>query len=119
MTSEKINPWLKEGEQSKITPSIKEICSQFKGDNLERIFQILEWINKNLSHEKDYDNVTKIFASRNVEQLIKNRNHTGCHDTALVLVTFLRAVGIPSKYLVGIDKMNTENSGHCIVEAYS
>ena len=44
-----ISYWLKEGEQSKITPRIKEIAKKFKGDNLEKIFQMLNWIDKNVS----------------------------------------------------------------------
>lgn len=118
MAQKKINYWLKAGKQSRITPEVKKICSSFKGDNLEKISQILEWINKNLHHEPDYDKITKIFASRNIEQLIRDKNQTGCHDTALVLATFLRTVGFPSRYLVGIGKINTENSGHCVVESY-
>lgn len=118
MALEEINYWLGEGEQSKITPDIKEICSQFKGDNLDKISQILGWINNNLSHEKNYNTIIKTFASRNVEELIKSKNHTGCHDVALILATFLRATGIPSKYIVGIGKQNPENSGHCVVKSY-
>jgi len=118
MTSKKIEYWLQEGKQSKITPKIKKICSEFKGNDLEKIFQILNWINKNLKHERNYNRVIKIFASRNAEQLIKNKNSTGCHDTALILSTFLRVVGIPCKYLVGINKINPQNRGHCVIEAY-
>lgn len=118
MVRKKINVWLNEGNQSKITPKIKEICSKFKGDDLEKIFKILNWIDKNLFEEKSHKKVLKIFASRTADQLIKQKNETGCHDTTLVLVTFLRAIGIPSKYLVGIDKISPTRGGHCVVEAY-
>jgi len=118
MVSKNIDYWLKEGKQSKITPKIKEICSKFEGDDYGKLFSSLDWIEKNIHHEKDYDKVIKTFASRNVGQVIKNKNHTGCHDTALILATFLRAVKIPSKYLVGINKISPKNQGHCVVEAY-
>jgi len=118
MVSKDISYWLKEGKQSKITPKIKEICAKFKGDDYDKLFSSLYWIEKNIHHEKDYENVIKTFASRSADQVIKNKNHTGCHDTALVLATFLRAVKIPSKYLIGINKTSPKNQGHCVVEAY-
>jgi transglutaminase-like putative cysteine protease len=118
MTSKNINYWTREGEQSKITPKIRDICSKFKGDDYDKLFGSLNWIEKNIHHEKDYESVIKTFASRDAEQVIENKNHTGCHDTALILATFLRASKIPSKYLVGISKINPANQGHCVVEAY-
>ena len=113
-----VNIWLKEGKQSKITPKIKNICSKFKGDDLEKIFQILSWIDKNMHEEKDRKKVLKIFASRTADQLIKEKNDTGCHDTTLLLVTFLRAIHIPTKYLLGIDKMSPTRGGHTVAEAF-
>ena len=113
-----ISHWLKEGEQSKITPRIKKIVRKFKGDNLEEIFQILDWIDKNISSEDDRKKVLKIFASRTTDQLIKEKNDTGCHDTTLLAVTFLRALNIPTKYVLGIDKKLPSKGGHCVAEAY-
>ena len=34
------------------------------------------------------------------------------------MVTFLRAVGIPAKYVLGIDKKSPTRGGHCVAEAY-
>ena len=118
MTKGDVSTWLEEGKQSKITPKIREICSKFKGDELEKIFQILTWIDKNMHEEKDRKKVLKLFATRTADQLIKDKNDTGCHDSALLLVTLLRAVKIPAKYLVGIDKIRPTRGGHCVVEAY-
>src|SRR3989338_11639295 len=118
MTKGDVSTWLEEGKQSKITPKIREICSKFKGDELEKIFQILTWIDKNMHEEKDRKKVLKLFATRTADQLIKDKNDTGCHDSALLLVTLLRAVKIPAKYLVGIDKIRQTRGGHCVVEAY-
>jgi len=113
-----IDIWLKEGRQSKITLKIKEICSKFKVDGLEKIFQILNWIDKNISEEKNRKKVLSIFATRTTDQIIHDKKDTGCHDTTLLLVTFLRAVGIPAKYLLGIDKISPRRGGHCVAEAY-
>ncbi len=113
-----ISYWLKEGEQSKITPKIKNIVSKFKGDYLEKIFQILSWIDKNISSEEDKKKVDKIFASRTADELIKEKNDTGCHDTTLISVTFLRALGFPAKYVLGINKEQPNKGGHCVAEVY-
>ncbi len=118
MTSKNIKVWLKEGEQSKITSKIRKISSKFKGGNFGKIFSILNWIESNISEEKDRKKVLKIFASRTADQLIRERNDTGCHDTTVILVTFLRAVGIPAKYVLGIDKKSPTRGGHCVAEAY-
>lgn len=119
MKKENTSIWLKEGKQTKMTPEIRKIADKFKGNEFEKIKQILEWMDKNLNSEKDHSKVLKIFATRTADQLIKEKNQTGCHDTAMILVTFLRAVGIPARYLFGISKTMTSRGGHCIVEAYT
>ncbi|MBI2045497.1 hypothetical protein HYT23_05540 [Candidatus Pacearchaeota archaeon] len=113
-----ISQWLKEGKQSKITPRIKKIAREFKESELEKIFRMLKWIDTNISSEKNHKKILRIFASRSADQLIKEKNDTGCHDTTLLTVTFLRTLGIPSKYVLGIDKMKPTKGGHCVAEAY-
>ena len=110
--------WLEEGDQSKITPRIKKVVKKFKGDKLKKIFQMLNWIDKNITSEEDRKKILKIFASRSADQLIQEKNDTGCHDTTLLLVTFLRALGIPTKYVIGIDKNQPGKGGHCVAETY-
>jgi len=113
----KIKYWLKEGEQSKITPIIKKIAKKFKGCDLEKVVQILNWINKNLRHCRYQKEVERIFATKTAEEIIKNKKHTGCHDTNLIFVTLTRACGIPCKYLAGLGK-ETNKSGHCVSEVF-
>lgn len=118
MRREKIGKWLKEGEQSKTTPRIKRICSKFKGNDLEKISQILYWIEQNVSSEEDRKKVLRIFATRTTDEIISNKKDTGCHDTTLILVTFLRALNFPTKYVLGIDKKYPRKGGHCVAETY-
>ncbi len=115
---EDIKKWLKSGNQSKITKTIKNISNKFSGNDLEKIQSILSWMERNLKRCKDQNKVLKIFATRNVSKVLKDGFSTGCHDDALVFVTLCRAVGIPAKYVAGIDKLNPENKGHCVVEVY-
>ena len=115
---EDIKIWLKEGKQSKITKLIKKLAFGFLGNDFEKIEGILKWMDKNLKPCKDYKKVLKIFARRNVNKVLEDGFTTGCHDNALVFATLCRAVGIPAKYIMGIDKLNPKNKGHCIVEVY-
>ncbi len=116
--SENIRKWLKSGEQSKITKDATDIVSEFTGSDFEKIISILNWMNKNLKRCTDQDKVLKIFATRDISEVLKDMLSTGCHDDALIFTTFCRAVEIPAKYVVGINKLNPKNSGHCVVELY-
>ena len=116
--SENIKRWLENGEQSKITKHVNEIISEFKGSDFEKIMSILNWMNKNLKRCTDQDKVLQIFATRNISEVLKESLSTGCHDDALIFTTFCRAVGIPAKYVVGINKLDPKNRGHCVVELY-
>ena len=115
---ENIKIWLKEGKQSKITKLIKKLVSKFSGNDFEKIGSILNWMDKSLKRCEDYKKVIKIFARRNVNKVLEDGFTTGCHDNALVFATLCRAVGIPAKYIMGIDKLSPKNKGHCVVEVY-
>lgn len=113
-----IQKWLNEGKQSEITSLIKNISNKFEGDEFDKIDKILRWIEKNIPAQKEYGKIIKIFSKRKADKIIKDKFNTGCHDTAVLTATFLRAVGIPAKFVEGIDKLNPKNRGHCVVEAY-
>ncbi|MFA5360435.1 MAG: transglutaminase-like domain-containing protein [Candidatus Paceibacterota bacterium] len=113
-----IKIWLKEGEQSKITKSIKKLAFRFSGNDFEKIESIIQWMDKNLKQCKDYKKALRIFATRNAAKILKDGFTTGCHDNTLVFATLCRAVGIPAKYIIGIDKLSPKNRGHCVVEVY-
>ncbi|MCD4819989.1 MAG: transglutaminase-like domain-containing protein [Candidatus Cloacimonetes bacterium] len=118
VTSNNISKWLKNGEQSKIEKNIIEIVSEFKGSDFEKVMSILNWKDKNLKRCTEQEKVLQIFATRNVSEVLKEMMSTGCHDDALIVATFCRAVGIPAKYVIGINKLDPKNRGHCIVELY-
>lgn len=109
--------WLREGKQSKETRLVKELASGFAGSDFEKIRSILRWMEKNLKSRRGSE-VQKIFATRTVTTVIKDRFSTGCHDDALVFAALCRVVGIPAKYVVGINKLDPKNRGHCVVETY-
>jgi len=115
-----MNPeyYLKEGKQTKKTKVVKEVSKSFKGTDFEKIVKILEWINKNLKSYKNQKKAISIFAKRTADKIIRDGFYTGCHDIALVFVTLARSVGIPAKYIEGIDKINPQNKGHCVSEVF-
>jgi len=112
-----ISYWLKEGKQSKKTKLIENICWEFHGSDLEKITQILIWINKNMRHCRSQKKVEKVFATKTADEIIKSKKHTGCHDTNLIFVTLARSCGIPCKYIAGLRKENG-NWGHCVSEIF-
>jgi len=116
--SENIKKWLNAGEQSKITDDVIEIVSEFQGSDFETIMSIIDWMNKNLERCTDQNQVLKIFASRDISEVLKEMLSTGCHDDALIFTTFCRACGIPARYVVGINKLDPKNRGHCVVEIH-
>lgn len=109
--------WLREGKQSEETKTVKELAASFSGSDFEKIRSILKWMGKSLKNRKGSE-VQKIFATRTVTAVIRDRFSTGCHDNALVCATLCRAVDIPAKYVAGINKLDPKNKGHCVVEAY-
>ena len=116
--SENIKKWLKSGEQSNISEDITKIVSKFNGSDFKKIMSILNWMNKNLKRCSDQEKVLRIFATRDISEILKEMLSTGCHDDALIFATFCRALGIPAKYVVGINKLDPKNSGHCVVELF-
>lgn len=110
--------WLKEGKQSQITNEVKKISHQIDGEGFGKIIQIFQWIENNLKHCEDDKKVKEIFATRTASKVIEDKFSTGCHDQALVFATLVRSIGIPAKYVVGIDKLNPRDKGHCIVEIF-
>ena len=71
MSKSSISKWLKEGEQSKITKNIKEISSKFKGNDLEKVVQIMNWISQKIKPINDYREIIKVFAKRTANKIRK------------------------------------------------
>ncbi|KQC05489.1 MAG: hypothetical protein APR54_08245 [Candidatus Cloacimonas sp. SDB] len=113
-----LSHWLKCGNQSLIDHQVKTITNDFAGNDFEKVIKILNWKNDNLSFCKNQEEVLKVFATRNVTEILQEMTSTGCHDDALIVATFCRSVGIPSKYVAGINKLDPRNRGHCVVEIF-
>jgi hypothetical protein len=89
---------LQEGEQTKITDDIKSIANEFKSSGFDLVFEILNWIHKNLKQTDDKEFKKEFFRKRTADEIIKSGRLTGCTDYALVFISLVRAKGIPAKY---------------------
>lgn len=113
-----IKAWLKQSNQSKITKKIKVLADKFSGTDFAKIKNILKWVNGNIKTCKDQKKCLRIFARRTADKILRDGFSTGCHDKALIFAVLCRAVGIPAKYIAGINKLSPRNRGHCVVEVY-
>lgn len=114
-----ITRYLRSGQQTMITPRIKEISSFLTGSFNEKISNIFQYI-KTL--RRDESNKGKIFRKRTTDQIIEDGFITGCTDEGLVFITLARAAGIPAKYIETIKTKSLEdtenNDGHVFVGVY-
>jgi len=106
--------YLKEGKQTKITKSIKNISKKLKCNSKEKtIGNIILWIKDNLK-KKPFDE--KVFRRRTVDKIIKDGYVTGCTDIALVFIALCRSSKIPAIYVEA--KIKGKNKGHVWTRIY-
>lgn len=88
--------FLKSGEQTQITPQIQKVADHLKGSSeLETVFNLLKWIDKNIEHKKN----PEVFRTRTSDQILNDKYATGCTDFALLYIAFSRALKFPAKYV--------------------
>lgn len=88
--------FLKSGEQTKITPQIQKVADELKGSNeLETIFNILKWIDKNIEYKRN----AEVFRTRTSDQILTDKYATGCTDFALLYIALSRSLKFPTKYV--------------------
>lgn len=114
--------FLSEGEQAKITENIKNIATEFTGEGLALIEEILKWVHKNLKTNDDSELKKELFRRRTADQIISDGFITGCTDNALAFIALARAKDIPTKYVETIRRkwldIGDENmiEGHIFAE---
>lgn len=115
--------WLAEGEQSKITPRIKEIAVSQKGKHeFEYMLNLLDWIRKNLTH--DTEHWKEFIRRRTADDVVASGFSTGCGDDALVFCTLARAGGIPTVFIEApykdwlVRELDGRFDNHCFAHVY-
>lgn len=112
--------FLKEGQQTKITPQIQKIAEGITGSLDEKLKKIINFT-KTLSFVDE--NKNDIFRKRTADEIISDGYVSGCTDRALVFLVVARALNIPSKYIETINldflKEDKENySGHVYASVF-
>jgi len=101
--------------QTDSTPQIRKIVSDFKNIGFARIFEILEWIHKNLKINSSEEYKNKNFRSRTSDEIIASGKLTGCTDYALVFLSLARVSGFEARYVEAIETKWLENGGEPIL----
>jgi len=84
------------------TQTISTIVQNFKTNGFDLIFEVLSWIHKNLKSRNEPEFKSEVFRKRSTSEIIESGFVTGCTDYALVFITFMRAKGIPAKYIEAV-----------------
>jgi|GEM_PF-2280822 len=107
--------FLKEGEQTRITPAVREYADRFPGSGLDTIAAIVADIGSFRRKKAKYKELETLYSSRTAEQILEERKMylsnpyargaehqvQGCIDVNVALCAVLRAKGIPAKFVRG------------------
>jgi hypothetical protein len=116
--NDNVERYLLEGPQTKITENIKNVSNSIHGDDNEYIQQSFNWIRQNLKQEENKEVKQSVFRKRTADQIIMDQFSTGCSDDAIVFIAFMRAKGIPTKYIETVRKDSDGTDGHVFAECY-
>lgn len=107
--------YLQKGQQTSITPQIKEISQTLQGENLDYVSNALIWLHKNINKAIP-DDIEKndVFRKRTADQIISDKYFSGCTDYALVFIVLCRAKGLETKYVEAIKTSWLEEGGNSI-----
>ena len=97
--------------QADITLQTKEISSKFTSTGLDRIFEVLKWIHRNLKTDFSEEYKEENFRTRTSSQIIESGKLTGCTDYALVFLSLIRVSGFEARYVEAIETKWLEEGG--------
>ena len=93
------------GEQTQITPKVKEVADGIKGDGIVLAMKISDYL-------KSMDAVTDAMEpdfSRTAEQIMEDNRYNGCNEAGVVFAALLRAKGITTTYIQTLSKEAVRN----------
>jgi len=125
--TERIEHFLKSGEQTQITPGIQKIAGEIGGEGITFIFNLLEWVHKNIAMKRSNFpsglQFNDLLCQRTAGQIIEDGYGAGCTDFALAFIPIARAKGISTKYVECINKSYFSGdlqrvAGHVFAECF-
>ncbi len=106
--------YLRQGLQTRVTPSVKGYASQFHGSGLKMVRHVLEDLGRFRRKHLPMEELRKVYAKRSADDILRDRwiafpkgeriepsryaAIAGCIDYNVVLCAVLRAKGIPAKF---------------------
>ena len=91
------------GTQTAITENIEKVTNQFTAEKFAAVFEILEWLHKNLTLLSDAEFKRDYFRKRTADEIIQSGMATGCTDYALVFCALARAKDVATTYVEALD----------------
>ena len=109
------------GEQTQITPRVKEIAEGIEGEGVVLAMKISDHI-KSMDIVEDSDEPD---FTRTADEVLKENRYNGCNEAGVVFAALLRAEGIPTAYIqalskdavINYSKDNPSLNGHVFLEA--
>lgn len=109
------------GEQTQITPKVKEVADGIKGKGVILAMKIFDHIE---SMDIVMDSTEPDF-TRTAEQILEENKYNGCNEAGAVFAALLRAKGVPTTYIQALSREALRNytqespslNGHVFLEA--
>ena len=109
------------GEQTQITPKVKEVADTIKGEGVVLVMNTADYI-KSMIVVTDS---TVPYFTRTAEQVLQENKYNGCNEAGAVFAALLRAKGVPTTYIQALKKTAVHNysqerpslNGHVFLEA--
>ncbi|KKQ42119.1 MAG: hypothetical protein US60_C0023G0009 [Microgenomates group bacterium GW2011_GWC1_37_8] len=109
------------GEQTQITPKVKEVADNINGEGVVLAMKISDYI-KSMDVLTD---ATEPDFTRTAEQILEANTYNGCNEAGVMFAALLRARGIPTTYIQALREDAVRNfsiehpslNGHVFLEA--
>lgn len=97
-----MDKFLEQGELTKFTDKVKQVADILKGEGLDYLFSVSEFIRDSLPsrlREISSEELLNKHCKRTADEIISEGWSLDCGDDAIVFVTLARLKGIPTKYI--------------------
>ena len=109
------------GEQTQLTPKVKEIADGIEGEGVVLAMKISDYIKSmDVTEGAEGPDFT-----RTAEEILEGDKYNGCNEAGVVFTALLRAKGVPTTYIQTLNKDAVSNyskenpslKGHVFLEA--